>query len=180
MSTEILTIAPAGTWQLDPVHSHVGFEVDYLGGTFKGEFDRVSAKLEARDGGATIEGVAEVAGVNVKDENLAAHLQSPDFFDAERYPQLSFFADSIDLDGKAVDAEGRITIKGVTRPVHVSGTVTAPITDHSGRERVGLELEAVVDRTQFGIDWNAPLPAGGQSLSNDVRLVTELFFVKEA
>ena len=82
------TKVPAGTWNLDPVHSAVGFEVDYLAGTFRGQFRDVQVELDTADSGARIEGSAEVASVDVKDENLAAHLQSPDFFDAERFPTL--------------------------------------------------------------------------------------------
>ena len=87
------TKVPAGTWNLDPVHSAVGFEVDYLAGTFRGQFRDVQAELGIADSGARIEGSAEVASVDVKDENLAAHLQSPDFFDAERFPTLRFVAE---------------------------------------------------------------------------------------
>src|SRR5437867_3695360 len=95
MSTTIdsLTIAPAGTWQLDPVHSSVGFEVAYLGGTFKGQFRDASATLTVEDGKAQLTGAAQVGSVDVKDENFAAHLQSPDFFDAERNPELRFSAE---------------------------------------------------------------------------------------
>ena len=116
-TTEILTVAPAGTWRLDPVHSTVGFEVEYLVGTFKGQFREVEAKLVVGESGASLEGVAKVASVDVKDENLAAHLQSPDFFDAERYPELRFTAEQIDLDGDTITAPGELTMKGVTKPV---------------------------------------------------------------
>ena len=87
MSTQIVTIAPAGTWSLDPVHSSVGFAVKYLGvATFTGELTNFEATLE--DG--VLVGKAQVASVEVKDENLKAHLQAPDFFDAERHPEVSF------------------------------------------------------------------------------------------
>ena len=89
------TKVPAGTWNLDPVHSAVGFEVDYLAGTFRGQFRDVQAELGIGDSGARIEGTADVSSVDVKDENLVAHLQSPDFFDAERYPELRFVADDV-------------------------------------------------------------------------------------
>jgi polyisoprenoid-binding protein YceI len=82
-TTETIRLAPAGTWTSDPVHSLVGFEVSYLAGTFKGEFkDAPTILTVADDGSATLEGIAKVASVDVKDENLNAHLQSPDFFDA--------------------------------------------------------------------------------------------------
>ncbi|CAN5115186.1 YceI family protein [soil metagenome] len=179
-TTEILTAAPAGTWQLDPVHSTVGFEVEYLGGTFKGQFREVEAKLVVDEAGASLEGIAKVASVDVKDENLAAHLQSPDFFDAERYPELRFTAEQIDLDGDTIIAPGELTMKGVTKPVTVSGTILPPTTDAYGNERIGLRVSTKVDRTEFGISWNTPLPTGRKALSDEVTIIGELYFVKAA
>jgi len=179
MSPTTLTIAPAGTWTLDPVHSRVDFEVAYLAGTFKGEFHEVTAELAVDDNRASLEGTAKVASVDVKDENLSAHLQSPDFFDAERHPELRFAADDISLDGDGkVAVAGPLTIKGITRPVAVTGTVTAPIADAYGNDRIGLNLTTSVDRTDFGVDWNQPLPNGDPSLANDVTILAELQFVK--
>ena len=174
----IQTKVPAGTWSLDPVHSAVGFEVDYLAGTFRGQFRNVQAELGIAGSGARITGSAEVASVDVKDENLAAHLQSPDFFDAERFPTLRFVAEDVDLDSESVLVPGEITIKGVTEPVEVTGTLTEPITDAYGNERLGLKLSARVDRTDFGVDWNTPLPTGDQALAIDVTFVAELQLVK--
>ncbi|MBA2476627.1 MAG: YceI family protein [Actinobacteria bacterium] len=179
-STESLTIAPAGTWQLDPVHSAVGFEVTYLGGTFKGQFREVAAQLAAEGDAAKLTGSAQVTSVDVKDENLAAHLQSPEFFDAERYPELRFTADELRLDGSTIAADGELTIKGVTKPVQITGTAATPITDGYGKERLGLQVSTAVDRTEFGLTWNTPLPTGEQALANDVKILGELFFVKAA
>src|SRR6187200_949917 len=106
------TKVPAGSWNLDPVHSAVGFEVDYLAGTFRGQFRDVQVELDTADSATRIEGSAEVASV---DEKLAAHLQSPDFFDAERFPTLRFVAEDVDLDSESVVVAGEITIKGVTK-----------------------------------------------------------------
>jgi polyisoprenoid-binding protein YceI len=179
MSTTTLTIAPAGTWSLDPVHSRVDFEVSYLAGTFKGEFHEIGAELTVDGERASLEGRAKVASVDVKDENLSAHLQSPDFFDAERHPELRFAATDIRLDGDGkVSVDGQLTIKGVTKPVAVTGTVTAPIVDAYGNERIGLNLTTGVDRTEFGVDWNQPLPSGDPALANDVTILAELQFVK--
>ena len=179
-STQTLTIAPAGTWELDAVHSAVGFEVEYLGGTFKGSFREIEATLVVGDDAVSLEGTAKVSSVDVKDENLAGHLQSPDFFDAERFPEIRFTANEISLDGETVKVEGDLTIKGVSQPANVTGVVTSPLTDPYGRERIGLKLETRVDRTQFGVSWNNPLPTGEPSLANDVTVVAELFFVKSA
>jgi polyisoprenoid-binding protein YceI len=179
MSTPILTVAPAGTWNLDPVHSRVDFEVSYLAGTFKGEFHEIGAELTVEGERASLEGTANVASVDVKDENLSAHLQSPDFFDAERYPELRFSAEEIRLDGDAqVSVEGELVIKGVAQPVTVTGTVSAPIADPYGNERIGLKLTTKIDRTEFGLSWNNPLPSGEPSLANDVTILAELQFVK--
>lgn len=178
MTTITETIAPTGTWELDPVHSTVGFEVDYLAGTFKGDFREVAATLAVDGDTARLEGVAQVASIDVKDENLAAHLQSPDFFDAERHPELRFAAEDVALEGDAVTIRGEITMKGVTKPVSLSGTSVAPMTDPYGRERIGLKLATTVDRTQFGIDWNAPLPTGDPALANEVTIVGDLHFTR--
>jgi polyisoprenoid-binding protein YceI len=177
-TTETATLAPTGTWRLDPVHSTVGFEIAYLAGTFKGEFREVASTLEVADDAAALSGAAKVASVDVKDENLAAHLQSPDFFDAERYPELRFAAERVALDGETVKVDGAITIRGVTKPLTVTGTATPALSDPYGNERIGFALGATVDRTDFGIDWNLPLPAGGPALANEVTIVAELQFVK--
>ena len=174
-----LTIAPAGTWNLDPVHSRVDFEVSYLAGTFKGHFNEIAAELAVDGEQAALEGRAKVASVDVNEENLSAHLQGPDFFDAERYPELRFAAQEIRLAGDGeVAVEGELTIRGISNPVTVTGTVSAPIADPYGNERIGLNLSTKIDRTDFGVDWNNPLPSGEPSLANEVTILAELQFVR--
>src|SRR3954465_12046477 len=179
MNRTTLTVAPAGSWSLDPVHSRVDFEVSYLAGTFKGEFHEIQAALTVDGERASLDGTAKVASVDVKDENLSAHLQSPDFFDAERHPELRFAAQDIRLDGDGkVSVDGELTIKGATQPVAVAGTGTAPMADPYGNERIGLNLATKIDRTDFGVDWNNPLPSGEPSLANEVTIFAELQFVR--
>ena len=174
--TEGRTALPTGTWGLDPVHSTIGFELPYLAGTFRGSFRDVDAKL-TQDG---IEGSARVASVDVKDENLSAHLQSPEFFDAERHPELSFESREVERSGDNLTVRGDITIRGTTQPVELTGTISEPLTDYANRERIGLKLETSLDRTAFGVHWNAALPSGEPALANDVKLAAELYFVREA
>ncbi len=101
-----------GTWNVDATHSHVGFAVDYMGGTFRGTFSPFEATLTvAEDGTATLEGSAPVTGVHVQDENLAGHLQSPDFFDAELTPEITFRSSAIDRSGDDVTVNGDLTIR---------------------------------------------------------------------
>ena len=179
-ATETLTRVPVGTWKLDPVHSSIGFQLQYLAGTFRGEFREVEATLAVEGERASLEGKANVASVDVKDENLAAHLQSPDFFDAERHPELRFGADELRLDNANVEVRGEITIRGVAKAVDVTGSVAAPMVDGYGNDRVGLELAATVNRKDFGIAWNMELPNGEPALPDDVRIVADLQFVKPA
>ena len=174
--TETRRELPTGTWALDGVHSTIGFELPYLAGIFRGTFKDVEAKLSED----SLTGVARVASVDVKDENLTAHLQSPEFFDVERHPELTFASNSIERTGDELKVGGEITIRGTTKPVELVGTIAGPITDGYGRERVNITLETIVDRTEFGLNWNMPLPNGEPALQNEVKLIAELFFVQEA
>jgi polyisoprenoid-binding protein YceI len=79
-----------------------------------------------------------------------------------------------------VRARGELTIKGITKPVEVTGTLTAPIADAYGNERIGLELSTTVNRHDFGVSWNIPLPTGQQAVGDEVKIVTELYFVRAA
>ena len=178
MSTaEQTTGIPTGTWVLDPVHSSIGFAVAYSGiGTFRGTFEDFDARLV--DG--RLEGVAKVGSVKVDDENLAGHLQSPDFFDAEQYPELRFVSRSIARDGDRVSIEGDLTLRGVTKPVEIAGTVTGPLENAYGQQRFGLDLETSVVRQDFGISWNMELPGGGQALADDVLITANIALVQEA
>ncbi len=177
MSTiEQTTAIPTGTWSADPVHSEIGFSVDYMAGTFRGTFAKFSAALA--DG--RLEGSADVASIQVKDPNLEAHLQGPDFFDVERNPQLTFSSKEITRTDGELTVQGELTIKGETRPIELTGAITDPITDPWGNERFGIKLEGDIDRTAFGVTWNNPLPTGEPALSNEGKLVAELQLVKAA
>jgi len=176
MST-IETIAPTGTWSADPVHSDVSFEVVHAGvDVFRGSFGESAATLS----GDALTGSAKVASIDVKDEQLTGHLQSPDFFDAERHPEITFSATQLDRQGDALAAKGELTLKGVTQTVELTGTISDPSVDPFGNERIGLTLEATIDRTDFGVSWNAPNQSGGDYLANDVRLVARLALKKES
>jgi polyisoprenoid-binding protein YceI len=179
MSTSTIA-APAGTWQLDKVHSSVAFQVPYLAGAFNGSFREFDGTLDVSDEGARLIGSAKVASVDVKDDNLAGHLQSPDFFDAERYPELHFAADRIALDGESVRVDGEIEIRGVRKAIEATGAVHGPVANLQGNDSLRLQLTTTVDRTEFGVSWNAELPGGGKALSDEVTILAELYFVKEA
>ena len=176
-TTEQTTGVPTGTWALDPVHSSIGFAVKHSGVmTFRGTFKEYDAKLaEGR-----LEGSAAVASVVVDDENLAGHLQTPDFFDAEQYPELRFVSHTIAREGDNVSVEGDLTLRGVTRPVEITGTITGPITDGYGNQRLGLDVETTVNRRDYGINWGADLPSGEPMLADDVLITANLALVQES
>jgi polyisoprenoid-binding protein YceI len=166
---------PTGTWQADTVHSGVSFEVPYAVATFTGEVPDFEAILE----NGTLTGVAQIASLTVKDENLQAHLLSPEFFDAERHPEVRIVSNEVRREGDTVEIDGDLTIKGITKPVTLTGTITGPAVDHFGANRIGLALETTIDRTKFDINWNMPLPNGEPALSNDVTLKANLTLVEK-
>ena len=176
MSTisEARTALPTGTWQVDPVHSTVEFSVKHMVvANFRGGFDAFDVTMDE----AGIRGTVEVASVRVSEPNLTGHLLAPDFFDAERHPQLSFTSAAVAVTGDELAIEGELTLKGVTLPVAIKGTVSGPVTAFDDSSCLGLELETIIDRTAYGLDWNAPLPTGGFAVGNDVKLHAELELV---
>ena len=176
MNTTQTQALPTGTWLVDRVHSNVGFAVAYMAGTFTGTFSDFDASVT--DG--VLQGSAKVASVQVKDPNLEAHLQSPDFFDAERHPELTFRSNSIERDGDRLQIDGEVTIKGHTEPVLITGVISEPIVDPYGATRYGLTLETTIDRDRFGVSWNNPLPNGEPALANEVVLTAELQLARQA
>ncbi len=170
---------PTGTWQVDAAHSRVGFAVDYLVGTFHAGFAPVEARLDVDESGrATLIGSAPISAIRVEEPNLLGHLQSPEFFDAERTPTIEFRSTEIVRSGSDVHVFGELTIRGVTRPVELHGAISGPNSDAYGRTLLGLKLEATIDRTEFGLNWNAPLPDGRQALADEVALSADLYLVR--
>jgi polyisoprenoid-binding protein YceI len=173
--------APAGTYVVDPVHSSVTFAITHNGvSTFRSGFESYEAKLSGGEE-ARLEGTVEVASIDIDEEQLKGHLLSPDFFDAERYPQLRFSSTELSIgeDGSA-RLLGELEIRGEKREVEASGKFGQIGADLGGNPRVGLSLEATVDRRNFGLDWNAELPSGGEVLDYAVSVAVELELVAEA
>jgi polyisoprenoid-binding protein YceI len=175
-TTDTTTALPVGTWQLDPVHSSIGFAVRHSGVmTFRGTFDEFTAQLV--DG--RLEGTAKVASVRVDDPQLAGHLQTPDFFDAELHPELRFVSNAVERDGDRVSISGELTLRGTTNPVELTGTVSGPVADAYGKQRFGLDLETAVNRRDYGIDWGMELPSGEPMLADDVVITADLALVQD-
>lgn len=169
----------SGTYNADPVHSSFGFAVKYQGvSLYRGTLDEANATLA--DG--KLEGSAKVESISIKTpEQFRAHVLGGEFFDVENHPEVTFVSDGLDLaDDGTAKVTGELTIKGITNPFEATGTWTAPEADAFGNARGHLTLEGVVDRTQYGIEWNMDLPKGGKVLANDVRLTVDLSLVEQA
>lgn len=171
---------PTGTWRIDPVWSALGFEVKKLGiAAIKGR----ALGFEGSIVGGTepaIEGTAEAASLTTFDETRDGHLQSPDFFDTERYPTIRFRSTSVESRNGELVVHGDLTVKDETRPVELRGSVVGTGVDPTGNDRIAIELATTIDRTDFGLDWNAPLPGGGLILPNEVRIDATFAAVRAA
>ena len=147
--------------------------------TFRGRFEHFDATLTADDnGGASLVGTVRADSIVVKDENLGEHLKSPEFFDTERHPEITYVSNAVRRDGDELVVDGELTIKGNTHAVQARGTITDPAVTLGDVEKIGVQLEATIDRTLYGLEWNAPLPKGGFALANDVTLIVELELAK--
>lgn len=175
-TTELTTAVPVGTWTSDPVHSSFGFSVKHMVvATFRGTLADFDATLtSAEDGTARLEAAGRVNSVVTPDENLTGHIQSPDFFDAERFPEVRYVSTSITREGEKLVVEGELSLKGTTKPLQLTGSLVGPVVGMAGTEAIGVELEGVIDRTEYGLNWNAPLPTGGFAVGNDVKLTAHL------
>jgi polyisoprenoid-binding protein YceI len=181
-ATDTTTRLPAGTWKSDPTHSSASFAVKHMVvATFRGRFEDLDATLTVgEDGAAKLTGSVDASSIVVKDENLQAHLGSPDFFDTERYPKVSFTSTAVRRDGDELVLDGDLTIKDQTHPLEARGTITDPHETLGGAIKIGVTLEAVIDRTKYGLNWNAPLPKGGFALSDEVKLTVELELAQDS
>jgi polyisoprenoid-binding protein YceI len=174
MSSQVVQDRLAGTWNFNAVQSSAQFSTKYVVASFRGRFEELDAKFE----NGKLSGSVKVDSISVKDQQLLGHLLAPDFFDAENYPELTFESDSLQIDGDSGVLDGSLTIQGKTNPIHATGEVTGPVEGPHGETRLGFVFETTIDRTAYGMDWNADLPIGGKALSNDVKLTVALQFVQ--
>lgn len=172
---------PAGAYAVDPVHSSITFSVLHNGvATFRSGFGSYEARLSGGEA-PRLEGTVDVAGIEIDEEQLKGHLLSPEFFDAERYPRLRFESSELSVeDDGSVRLRGELEIRGEVREVEAGGKFGRLGEDLAGNARVGLSLAANVDRRNFGLDWNAELPSGGEVLDYEVKIAVELELVEEA
>jgi polyisoprenoid-binding protein YceI len=182
MSTETIKQqeVPTGTWAVDPVHSSIAFAVTHNGvTTFRSGFEKYEARLTGGEE-PRLEGTVEVESIQIDEEMLKGHLLSPEFFDVQRFPQLRFTSNELSVgeDG-SLEVRGELQIHGETREVEASGRFAQLGGDLAGKARVGLSIEATVDRRDFGLNWQAELPSGGEVLDYAVTINVDLELVGE-
>ena len=180
MSTITADAVQPGTYNVDPAHSNVGFEVRHMGiATVRGRFKKFEGTVEAADDKLTLSGRVEVATIDTGDENRDGHLQAPDFFDAAQFPEIAFTSTGAEpTDDGRIKLTGDIMIKGTTKPIELVGVIAENGQDPWGNERIGFEVEGKIDRREFGLEFNQTLPNGSLLITNDVKLVVSVSAVK--
>ena len=174
------TVIPTGTWSIDPVWSALEFEIEKLGlVTVKGRVPGFTGMIQGGESPSII-GTVDASTITTFDETRDGHIRSPDFFDTERHPELRFVSTSVASHGDGLIVEGDLTIRGVTKPVELRGSFVGAGVDPYGNDRIGIELAGTVDRTDFGLNWNAPLPGGNFLLPNEVVLRANFAAVRAA
>jgi polyisoprenoid-binding protein YceI len=174
------TQLPVGVWTTDRIHSSLDFSVKHMVvGTFRSSLPDFEGTLTlGEDGAAVLEGVGRVASVVTPDPNLTGHLQSPDFFNAERYPEVSFHSTEIVRRGDEIRIAGELTLKGHAGRVELTGIFFGPVVGLGDAERIGMDLTGTFDRTEYGLAWNAPLPQGGFAVGDEVTIDAHLELVR--
>jgi polyisoprenoid-binding protein YceI len=181
-----MSLSSVSTWNIDPTHSHAEFKVRHLMiANVKGSFPKVAGVLtldEADPAKSSITATIEVASVETRDAQRDAHLKSADFFDAEKFPAMTFKSTKVTATGTgAGTVEGELTIRDVTKTVVFDVEGPTPATkDPWGNLRVGVEAKTKISRKEFGLTWSAPLEAGGVMIGDEVTITLEVEFVKAA
>jgi polyisoprenoid-binding protein YceI len=173
---------PSGTWSVDPIHSAIGFEVKHFGiSTFRGQFTGFEGRIETGNGAVErVEGTVKPDTVDVRDPQLSAHLQSEDFFDVARHPEISFASAGVrKVADDRFELDGELTIRGAKRPVTLDLEVEGYGPDPSGSDRISLAGLGEIDRTEFGIAFDGRLDNGALIVGEKVRLVLTVEAVRE-
>jgi polyisoprenoid-binding protein YceI len=173
-------LVSSGSWSVDPLHSTVEFRVRHMMfQTVRRRFRDFEGAILAGDE-PSASGSIGVASLETLDEERDAHLRSPDFFDAERYPEISFRSGGMHFDGddSRLALAGELTIKRVTRPITLDGEVDGIVVDPDGSERLALTLRGQLDRSDYGVVWNRVLETGSVLVGDTVELVLDVAAVR--
>ena len=167
----------ATKWNLDPTHSEITFKVRHMMiSNVKGEFNNFNVDLDSEDDNfknVKAHAVIDTDSISTNNTDRDNHLKSAEFFNAEQHPKITFDANSLNN-----DITGNITINGVTKPIELEVDFGGINVDPWGQTKAGFSFEGKIKRSDFGLNWNAALEAGGVMVSDDVKIAGELQFVK--
>jgi len=180
--TATQTALPTGTWQVDKVHSNVEFQVKHLGiATVKGHFTDFQGTLVVGADGASASGSVKAESVDTREPQRDGHLRSPDFFDAEQFPEITFKSTSISpVDEDTFEVVGDFTMHGITKPLTLTATLEGTETDHEGNPRVGISAAAQISRSDWDMKFNMALGSGNVVVSDKVKIILDISAVKAA
>ena len=171
----------SGTWVSDPVHSTASFAIKHMiVSTFRANFGQVDAKLQVDGDDIKLTGSVPVESVDIDQADFRAHVLGPEFFDVENTPNVTFTSTAVRRgEGDSIEVDGDLTVRNVTKPVTATGALIGPAVKFGDVEVVGIELETKLDKNEFGLNWNAPLPKGGFAISDEVTLNVHLQLARE-
>lgn len=167
-----------GTFTLDPTHTTIGFIVRHAMVTkVRGQFNEFESTINGDSVSATI----KTASIDTNNAERDAHVKGEDFFNVEQFPEMTFKSTSFDVDDNGNGTvTGDLTIKGITKPVTLDVETEGTAEDPFGNLRLGFEAKTKINRTDFGIDFNAPLNTGGVMLSNEIKIEIDGSAIKQA
>lgn len=178
-----IALPTAGTFALDPSHTHVGFSVRHMMAKVRGRFASFSGTVTVAEdpNDSSVEVTIDIASIDTRDEQRDGHLRSPDFFGAESYPHLTYRSTGLAPKGDGrYRVDGELTIKDVTRPVPLDLSFEGVGIDPWGNQRLGFSATAEIDREEFGLTWNQVLETGGVLVGKKVSIEIEAQAVRQS
>ena len=170
------------TWAIDPAHSEITFKVKHLMiSNVKGEFRTFAASIDGEDfTNSTLSAKIDASSISTNNNDRDTHLKSPDFFEVEQFPEITFKSTSLKKgDDDEYKLVGDLTIKGVTKEITLDTEFGGFMKDPYGNEKAGFSINGKLNRKDFRLNWNAALEAGGVMVGNEVKINAEVQFVKQ-
>ena len=173
-----------GEYRIDAAHSTIGFsirhyEINWVSGRFK-DFAGTIRYDEQDPSKSSVEFTAKVESIDTGVANRDKHLRTADFFEVEKYPEMTFKSTRVERKGKSWVLHGDLTLKGVTKPVAIPFQLTGAIKDPRGNTRFGVDAQTKIDRRDFGVTWGKALEGGGFDLGHEVLISLQLEVVNAA
>lgn len=176
-------MAGAAPFKVDPAHSTVGFSVKHLGiSTVRGVFTNFEGTIDydaAKPEGSRAAGTIKVASIDTHVEARDKHLRSPDFFDAQKFPEIRYETVAARREGGDWVVTGQFTLHGVTKPIELRGTLAGPVKDPWGKTRISLSASGMINRQDYGVKWSQRLDNGGLVVGDEVKIELEIEAIAE-